>query len=243
MQEAPSQLFYNLMPREVTKAVIFSCFDRIDQLKKRYKPYVKKEFRGYYSGLILKFEYNSVTVIISGPGDSRVGDAVLALQNTPCEYIVYTGAVGSIFPALTIGDLFSPTKALIGEGFSRYYSQKNALNNFSFASTDLLGKFKIYAVKKKCNVYFGHIFTTETLFKQTPKELDKLTNKFIHAIDMETSAFFTAAAYLGLKPIAIHYVSDLPYENRGVDLFNIHCRRIYVNIIHMIIDFTVNDLK
>lgn len=233
--------FFNIEHSEIGDVVLFSCFDRSREVMRAYKSNLACEFSGAYKGFNLDFNKKRLTVVITGPGSSRVGDAVLALQDTRCRVVLYSGAAGGISENIRVGDLAVPSSAIIGDGFSRYHTnifEKDILSNYSQCSEDLIQKFKNYIGEEaNFSVHSGEIFTTESLFSETEEFLTHLKRSNISFIDMETSAFFTAAKKIDVKSMAIHYVSDLPGRGDLPNIFNKECKKIYIKLPYILIDF------
>jgi purine-nucleoside phosphorylase len=172
---------------------------------------VSDEFGGWHKGFSGVFREGKITVINCGVGSSSIGDTTIALSNTPCKIILYSGAVGGLGEHMNIGDLFIPVEAMIGEGFSKYYQSIDE----SKPSEELL-QFLLPEIREMSQeigtLHLGKIFTTETLMMETEEFLRRIISKGCEGIDMETSAFYTASKYSGLKSLAVHYISDLPMK-------------------------------
>jgi purine-nucleoside phosphorylase len=236
------QTFFGLKDHEIGKNVIFSCFDQKRLIERSFKKHIVKYFKRYYSGISLIIDDSLINVIFTGPGDSRVGDAVLALKNSNCKTVIYTGATGGLGENIKVGNLFIPVKAFIGEGFSRYYHDNlkpGWFSNSIRATDNVLQKLKLYCDNHKCSdiIKWGNIFTIETIWKETESFLNEAVSNGISAIDMETSAFYTAGKQLDINFVAIHYVSDLPQEGHEVNILNKKCLKVYMKMIPFIVDF------
>ncbi len=237
-----SQLFYGLDPHEIGRVVYLTCFNHNRELKRAYKQYLIKEFSQVFEGFSLAFNKETVTVIHVGQGSSKVGDAVLALQGTACEVVVYSGAAGGIGEGIAIGDLMLIDRAMLGDGFSRYYKtldSDDVFKNYSCASSEL--KQKIYQVLQnadlgKAEIQTGDIYTIESLFAETKDFLLNLEQHGIRSIDMETAAFLTAAEIANLQSVALHYISDLPQIDLSPNIFNGKCKRIYLTLPYLVME-------
>lgn len=246
--QSTCSMFFNVNNFEIGEVVILSCFDRSRELKRAYRTHVVSEFGAFYKGFNLSFNKKILTVITTGSGSSRVGDAILALEGTPCRFVFYTGAAGGLGKRICVGDLIVPERAIIGDGFSRYHKtvfENDLLSNYSLASQCLIERFKSYAesnFSSSQTIFFGDMFTTESLFSETKTFLSELENHDVTAIDMETSAFFTATQKLALNAMAIHYISDLPQKGESPNVFNKNCKKAYVKLPYTLIDFIQREL-
>ena len=240
--------FFGAKPDEIGQCVMFTCFDCIRSIKRAYKKHTIKMLRGFYSGITLKHSNNAISVINIGPGASSLGDAVLALRKSACNTVVYTGAVGGIRTNMNVGDIVIGQRAIIGEGFSNYYKHKDSFisfDDYAVGSSHLIDAFKKFYNKNidfSYAYHLGDIFTIGTLFAETKEFLKTLQDRKVCAIDMETSAFFTAATVANLSSMAIHYISDLPHRGDEINIFNPACRRIYFQLPLIIMEFVINAL-
>lgn len=243
-----SVVFFGLQDDELGEVVILSCFDVAQSIKRAYRGAVINEFSRYYKGFTLAFSDKKVSFIVTGPGASRVGDVVMALKATSCRAVLYLGAAGGIGRNVCIGDIFIPLRAVSGEGFSHYYQLPEADISFklaSIATEALVGQFVDYC--RDASVFYsavhcGTIFTIGSVFAETKSFLMRLKQQGVAAIDMETSAFYTAACQAGLACMAVHYISDLAYEESEINIFNTQCRKLYVKLPREIMEFVKNDL-
>ena len=62
-----------------------------------------------------------VTIMKSRWMGSTLGDIVILLGCSPCKTLVFCGSAASIRDEIEVGDFVIPSRAWIGEGFSRYY--------------------------------------------------------------------------------------------------------------------------
>lgn len=234
--------FFNVSNEKLGEIVVLTCFDRLGDFKRIYKNNILCEFMGYYKGLTLDFDGRLISVIFSGSGDSRVGDAVLALNESRCKALIYCGTAGGLGSGISRGDLFVPREAVIGEGFSRYYKDINAniYDNISTASPDmvmLFEKFENKSMSFNVKVLYSKIFTIDSIFAETKEFLGEISQNGCAAIDMETSAFYTAAQVIRRKCLAVHYISDLPQEEQNYDMLRKECIRSYIKMPHLLIEF------
>lgn len=224
------------------EVVILSCFDRLEDFKRIYTKNILCEFKGYYSGITINLEGRHISVIYTGSGDSKVGDAVLALDGSRCKAIIYNGTAGGVGNRVARGEFFIPREAVIGEGFSTYYKdmKPDRYKNISFASPDMLKMFEEYASTSKnlkTRAHYSKIFTIDSIFAETQEFLAEMQLNGCEAIDMETSAFYTAAQVIKKKCLAVHYISDLPQEEQNYNMFRKECIKSYIRIPYLLIEF------
>lgn len=137
-------------------------------------------------------------------GAARAVEPVHILGTCGTPVVVQIGSCGGLQPNLRTGDIVLPEKATIGEGASQYYGGKGAapanLGKVTRAAA-LLAMRDVYAHR-------GPTVTTDALLAQ-PDALIRAWAKAGHlAVDMETSAVFSAALAFGMRAASLLYVWD-----------------------------------
>jgi len=151
------------------------------------------------------------TLIVTGMGAGFVGDAVLYLQGTSAQTLLLFGSCGLVAAkaGFDIGSLVSPVKSLSQESFSGMLSEDDD-KNISFSADNDLLELLVTAgsglgIKKvSCS--------SVASLKREEEKVELLLAAGIDAVDMESSAFFSAARHAGLKAAALFYVSDIVRE-------------------------------
>ncbi len=144
------------------------------------------------------------TLIQTGMSAPLVGDAVLYLKETPCQNMILFGSCGAVSnQKLSIGSLVCPIKCLAVESFSdflqgqidfkKYYPNQKLLERFLKEDTAIL--------KTSC--------ATMSSLKLEEDRHEWLIQQKIDVVDMECSAFFSAAQYAHFSALAIFYVADI----------------------------------
>jgi len=108
-------------------------------------------------------------------------------------------------PQANIGDFVLVKDALIYEGTSSHYEPGITISQ---ADISLLND--LSGILKKANVSYveGRIATTDALYRETPQFISKILDEGAFAIDMETSALYTAARFHHKRICALLYISD-----------------------------------
>lgn len=137
-------------------------------------------------------------------GSARAVEPVHMLGSVGTPVVVQIGSCGGLQPTLRTGDIVLPERATIGEGASQYYGGKGVatanLGKVTRAASLLAGR-GIYAHR-------GATLTTDALLAQ-PAALVRQWAKAGHlAVDMQTSAVFSAALAFGMRAAALLYVWD-----------------------------------
>lgn len=148
-------------------------------------------------------------------GSARAVEPVHMLGTIGTPVVVHVGPCGGLQPTLRVGDLVLPERATIGEGASQYYGGKGA-------STANLGKVTRAAAllaSRGIHAHRGATVTTDALLAQ-PASLVRTWAKAGHlAVDLQTSAVFTAALAFGMRAASLLYVWDTLPRRAWTDPF------------------------
>lgn len=144
------------------------------------------------------------TLIHTLMGPAFVGDAVLWLKETSCRNIILFGSCGLIRQrhGLTLGSVVSPLKVYSNESFSMFLEKHSTLR-------------VAYPDKNLFDKLVNEIGPTKVICSSMPtlkleKRMLGISSKInIDVMDMESSACFKAASYIGLKAVALFYVVDV----------------------------------
>lgn len=166
---------------------------------------VKKILRGKLYGVA---DTKDFTLIHTGIGACFVGDAVLYLKETPCQNIILFGCCGLVKEkaGLSLGSLVSPFKCHAQESFSEMLLEGLKEEEVFYAHQGLFESFT------KANHERGlreATCATISSLKLEEGMLDAFIEKDIDVVDMECSALFAASNFVGLKAIALFFISDI----------------------------------
>ena len=154
---------------------------------------------------------SSLTLIHTGIGAPFAGDVVLYLKKTGCKNLFLFGSCGLVRQTneLKIASQVIPFKCYPYESFSEMLSGKNLSQKACYPDKGLYEKFlrasESYGVKKANCATLGSL----KLEREMSDTFEKLK---IDVVDMECSAFFSAASHCGIKATALFYVSDVITE-------------------------------
>jgi len=151
---------------------------------------------------------DNFTLIHTGIGAAFTGDAVLYLKETACRNLVLFGSCGLVEEknGLSIGSLVAPFKCYEYESFSAILSGRSVSPQVSYPDSHLLESFikagKGLSLRKSACATISSLKLEEEMSGVFVKE-------GIDVVDMECSAFFTAAKHIDMKPLALFFVSDI----------------------------------
>ncbi|MCG6931452.1 MAG: hypothetical protein LJE64_12935 [Desulfofustis sp.] len=113
---------------------------------------------------------------------------------------------GSLDPSHAIGDLLIGTRAVSGEGVSRYYSEAEVVEPGSAATEEL----REFAETRSMTARSGTIWSTDAPYRERRSELLRLQERDgIVGVDMEFSALCTVASFRSVGLGALFVVSDM----------------------------------
>lgn len=206
-------------PEDVAENVVVTPFVPLKSFLRHVDEGSVKELnpRFFFKGFTATRKGVPVTVVLTGVGPSRVGDLVSILSLTPARRVIFAGAVGALHPDWSIGDFFLPTRAADGEGYTRYalddFSRIIATSRLVECATGFTANLKHILEAKGFGVREGKVFTIGSIAFEAPESLELLAASGFDALEMELSAFYSAAAHHGIEAAALTYVSDLPLKS------------------------------
>lgn len=158
---------------------------------------------------VLTDEYCSV--IKTGVGASFVGDAVMYLAQTPCKKLYFLGSCAG-YGRCEVGDILLAEKALAVESFTDIIEEKN---RYAFVSpkkslqNDLLKWSASHENQQEKTVIKNATIATLGSLSQQDRLTAFLKQNDISGVDMEVSAFFSAANKRNCACCALLYVTDI----------------------------------
>ncbi len=144
--------------------------------------------------------------VLAGPA-LGAPQAVVLLENlvaAGAREILVLGWCGALGAELPLGTVFLPEKALPAEGTSRHYLPGRKV----FRPAPGLGqRLREKLLQVGVTFFTGTVVSTDAPYREDESFLARV-GKRARAVDMETSALFAAAEFLGVELAALHLVSD-----------------------------------
>lgn len=137
-------------------------------------------------------------------GAARAVEPVHVLGTVGTPVVVQIGSCGGLQPEVRTGDIVLSEQATIGEGASQYYGGRGA-------ATANLGRVTRAASMFAARDLFCHrgpTVTTEALLAQPAALVQRWADAGYLAVDMETSAVFSAATAFGMRAASLLFVWD-----------------------------------
>jgi len=137
-------------------------------------------------------------------GAPRAVEPVHVFGELGAPIVVQIGSCGSLQAQVRTGDVVLAETAAIGEGTSQYYGG----DGHSAATPDLVDRAEAEFVSRGFQVHRGPHMTTSALFVQPPAQVRAWEEAGFLAVDMETSAVFSAARFFGMQAVSLLFVWD-----------------------------------
>jgi purine-nucleoside phosphorylase len=137
-------------------------------------------------------------------GAPRAVEPVHIFGELGTPVVVQIGSCGSLQSGVETGDIVVPETAAIGEGASQYYGGAGS----SAADAALVDAADAAFTARNFRVHRGSHVTTSALLAQPPDLVDGWHAAGHLAVDMETSAVYTAARRFGMAAVSLLFVWD-----------------------------------
>lgn len=204
-------MFYNLFGTEkenIAPRVIMSPILGINPWK-GYFDSVTTEFysKYYYSGITGKYNEKEITVVFTGTGIRKVGDALFYLKDA--EKLMFLGSVGGISD-VSLGDLVLGNKICGQDRYEICLDGEKIIGEYYNVDEHILNKVKNVLEKKKNKYFEGTIASLCGFAMENENVLDVLRKENVLGIDFESLTFMKLAQEFKLNPILLYFVGDLP---------------------------------
>ena len=119
--------------------------------------------------------------------------------------VIVIGMSGALQDELLIGDVIVCERAIRDEGTSYHYASPA---RYAYASKEIVDE--IEGVMRKCNIrhYRGTSWSTDAVFRETTKEVERYGKEKVLCVEMEASALFTVAECRGIDIASAFIISD-----------------------------------
>lgn len=191
---------------EIKEDVIITPFLNLEYFARGTKP---KKTKGFLFEVLTQKQFS---VVKTGVGASFVGDAVMYLGETPCKRIYFIGSCASLSPH-EVGDTIVAEKALACESFTEVLHTHTDDCSFVVPKHNLADEFFEFCRSKSGEDNQEQQIKTASLASLGSLSLQhtvlgSLQQRGVGGVDMEASAFFSAANSLFLSCLGLFYVTD-----------------------------------
>lgn len=185
-------------------------------------PFLTKEMKQLFEiqELACGFPYASVnlqnfTLIITRMGSTFVGDAVLQLERSPVEILIFLGTCGLIEKTqdLDIASVVIPRQCYVCDSFTQMLQNQILLDHISEPNQHLCDQLnKIYPnIKNVTAASVGSIYREDT-FKEV------FLKHSIDVLDLEFASFLSAATFIKRKAFGLLTITDLLRHQNACDI-------------------------
>jgi purine-nucleoside phosphorylase len=122
--------------------------------------------------------------------------------------IIVLGWCGAISSDLSCGDMILPDYAIVDEGTSRNYKGLDPDLPTTQPDKNLSEKLAAHLKSEGIVAHRGPVWTTDAIYRETPKKVAWFREKGACAVEMECSALFAVAEFRGVNITALLVVSD-----------------------------------
>ena len=158
-------------------------------------------YTGYYKG-------KRVSVMGSGMGMPSIGIYCTELYTKyDVENIIRIGSCGSFQDDINVYDIILAQGACTNSRFGAQFLPCGGTYS-AIASYPLLQKAYEYATNKNKKVFVGNILSSDTFYGANPNENKQWTDLGVLAVEMESYALYSTAAYYHKNALCILTVSD-----------------------------------
>lgn len=149
-------------------------------------------------------------VSVAGPfvGSPYAAMMMESLVARGARRILVLGWCGSMRADIQVGDLIVPERGLVDEGTSRHYAALDPVTPQTFPHKDLSRKLADNLGTRGLVCAQGPVWTTDAIYRETPKKIAWFKDQGAVAVEMECSALFSVAAFLNVEAAALLVVSD-----------------------------------
>lgn len=143
----------------------------------------------------------NICFLDGGRGAPQAVDTVETLAALGVKNVIAVGMCGAYVENVRVGEVIAPRKAFVEEGTSLHYYESIEA---SYPDSTLLNM-----ATSLFNIENFPIVSTDAVYRQTFDKEQLWREKGAVGVDMETSAVFSVAQYLGLNAVALLMVSDI----------------------------------
>ena len=177
---------------------------------KLLQPALAEASNGSVPFFVSRLITDSVGISVAGPfvGSPYAAMIMESLVAKGAKQILILGWCGSLRSDIQVGDLIVPDLGLVDEGTSRNYAALDPVTPQTFPHPDLSRKLVDELDTRGLVCAQGPVWTTDAIYRETPKKIAWFREQGAIAVEMECSALFSVAAFQNVDVAALLVVSD-----------------------------------
>jgi len=164
--------------------------------------------RPLFTGNLYAEDRQAGGISLAGPflGAPYAAMLMETLVSRGAQKLIFLGWCGAVAEDVKIGDIVIPTGGIIDEGTSRHYGRR--AGGISRPSDFILERMRDILIGEGTAFHEGLVWTTDGAFRETREKVINFKTKKALAVEMEMSALFSVAGFLGVEVGGILVVSD-----------------------------------
>lgn len=176
-------------------------------MDRKRQPLMKKKSESY----ILEWENLRIAWLKTGTCAGNVMDTVLFLSNLKTDRLIFVGAAGGLRPDVALSEVVTPSVCHDYLGATRYLQDK--LDGSGFGSMVLpknpcfISNILDIAQQQSIELQSHPVFSTDTIIGEYI-HMEAIRQTGASVIEMETAAFYRAAALTEKAAVALLVISD-----------------------------------
>jgi nucleoside phosphorylase len=171
------------------------------------QPMMKKKSESY----IIEWENLRIAWLKTGTCAGNVMDTVLFLSNLKTDRLIFVGAAGGVKPEVPLSEVLTPDVCYDYLGATRYLQER--LDGSGFGSEVLPGNPRFIsrildmAQQQETGLVSRPVFCTDTIMGEYI-HMEQIRQTGASVVEMETAAFYRAAALTEKAAVAFLVISD-----------------------------------
>ena len=166
------------------------------------------------------------------PGTVILEGVMRALEFTRVDHVIGLGTCGALQREIACGDIIVADSAKAGDCMSLHYGFD--YNQVIPAGKGLTASLSDFLARRGLTVHVGPIVTTGAVMRETEEVIDEWNRDGYLGVELEASALFALANWMGIKSTMALLVTDSPVRRETSSELHGRKREAFV---HGIIDY------
>ena len=199
-------------PQAGSVAVLVSCEPDFKMIRSSFASQKVQPF--FTSTLIIPGDDKGICIagpFIGAPYAAMILESLIARG---VKQVVMVGWCGAVRDDIAVGDLIIPQKAIVDEGTSVNYIRLEGDPPCSRPDQELGDRLIRILDPHDAVVKQVPVWTTDAIYRETPKKVAWFRDKGAGAVEMECSALFSVARFRNVPITAVLAVSDSVAEKK-----------------------------
>ncbi len=188
-------------------AIMVSCEPDLKMIRSQLKKPVGQPF---FTSTLITSTGSDKGICVAGPFIGAPYAAIIleSLIARGVQQVIMLGWCGAVTHDITVGDLIIPSKTIVDEGTSCNYIELDTSLPCSLPDESLGRQLFDIPILKEVAAKKQVVWTTDAIYRETPKKVAYFRQLGAQAVEMECSALFSVASYRQVPITALLTVSD-----------------------------------